>query len=121
MFRYSISTLEKLSGIKAHTIRVWEQRYKILEPKRTTTNIRYYDDQQLKKLLNIVTLLHNGYRISKISQLDEIELNNHVTAITDKTSKEHGVLLALVNQLIGAGLTMDLISFETVFAKVQKQ
>ena len=53
MGRYSIKQLEQLSGIKSHTIRIWEQRYNLLVPKRTKTNIRFYDDQQLKKLLNV--------------------------------------------------------------------
>lgn len=121
MTRYSISTLEKLSGIKAHTIRIWEQRYGVLKPLRTKTNIRYYDDDQLKKLLNIVTLLHNGYRISKISEFSTEELNSKVTEIVDNPSKEEGVILALSNQLISTGLALDLHGFESVFQKVRKE
>ena len=65
---FSIKDLENLSGIKAHTIRIWEKRYNVLEPTRTDTNIRLYDLASLQKLLNI-TLLHNhGYKISKISK-----------------------------------------------------
>ncbi len=121
MTKYSISTLEKLSGIKAHTIRIWEQRYDVLKPLRTETNIRYYDDEQLKKLLNIVTLLHNGYRISKISQLTTDELNAKVTEIVDNPSKEEGVILALSNQLISTGLALDLNGFESIFQKIRKE
>lgn len=67
---FSIKDLENLSRIKAHTIRIWEKRYKVLEPMRTETNIRMYDSLNLQKLLNI-TLLHNhGYKISKISKYD---------------------------------------------------
>jgi MerR family transcriptional regulator, light-induced transcriptional regulator len=62
---YSIKDLEKLSGIKAHTLRVWEQRYGIIEPKRTNTNIRYYQDEDLKFVLNIALLNKNGIKISK--------------------------------------------------------
>ncbi|MCK5171594.1 MAG: MerR family transcriptional regulator, partial [Bacteroidales bacterium] len=54
MARYSIKELENLSGIKAHTIRIWEKRYGILKPDRTDTNIRFYSDIELKRLLNIV-------------------------------------------------------------------
>ena len=67
---YSIKDLEQLSGIKAHTIRIWEVRYGLLKPSRTDTNIRYYDDEQLKRLLNISFLLKNGLKISKISLMD---------------------------------------------------
>lgn len=89
---FSIKDLENLSGIKAHTIRIWEKRYKVLEPMRTQTNIRLYDSVNLQKLLNI-TLLHNhGYKISKISQLpnDKIpELVNEI--ISDKSVKHHAI------------------------------
>ncbi|MEM9835483.1 MAG: MerR family transcriptional regulator [Bacteroidota bacterium] len=70
---YSISDLVKLSGIKAHTIRAWEQRYGIIQPKRTTTNIRYYEDAELKQLLNIALLNKNGIKISKIAKMSEAE------------------------------------------------
>ena len=67
--KYSIADLEKLSGVRAHTIRIWEQRYKLLEPQRTSTNIRYYNDDQVKRLLNTVTLVNNGIKISKVSKM----------------------------------------------------
>ena len=66
---YSIKDLEKLSGIKAHTIRIWEQRYHLIHPKRTTTNIRYYEDEDLKLILNVALLNKNGYKISKIASM----------------------------------------------------
>ena len=56
MANYSIKDLENFTGIKAHTIRIWEKRYSVVEPKRTDTNIRYYDDDDLKKLLNVSIL-----------------------------------------------------------------
>ena len=61
--QFSIKDLENLTGIKAHTIRIWEKRYKLLEPKRTETNIRYYDLANFQKLLNISYLNNNGYKI----------------------------------------------------------
>ncbi len=89
---FSIKDLENLSGIKAHTIRIWEKRYNILEPMRTDTNIRYYDLASLQKLLNI-TLLHNhGYKISKISQYPEESIPNLVNEIISaKSVKNHAI------------------------------
>lgn len=72
--KYSIKDLERLSGIKAHTLRIWEQRYDILKPERTDTNIRYYKDADLKRILNISLLNNNGYKISKISKLSDAEI-----------------------------------------------
>lgn len=74
MIVYSIKDLEKLSGIKAHTLRIWEKRYGILMPKRTETNIRYYEDSDLQKVLNIALLRKKGYKISKIAELSEADI-----------------------------------------------
>ncbi len=83
---FSIKDLENLSGIKAHTIRIWEKRYNVLSPMRTGTNIRYYDLANLRKLLNI-TLLHNhGYKISKIGALSDDELLQLVRDIVSEKS-----------------------------------
>ena len=71
---FSIKDLENLSGVKAHTIRIWEKRYKLLKPKRSKTNIRHYYLNNLQKLLNISFLNSNGFKISKIAALDETEL-----------------------------------------------
>ena len=62
MSTYSIKDLEQLSGIKAHTLRIWEQRYNLLSPKRTDTNIRFYDDDDLKLILNVAMLNDNGFK-----------------------------------------------------------
>jgi len=80
---YSITDLEKLTGIKAHTIRIWEKRFNIVHPKRTQTNIRYYDDQDLKKITNVALLNHKGYKISSISNMQDYELEDLVAQITD--------------------------------------
>ncbi len=91
---FSIKDLENLSGIKAHTIRIWEKRYNILGPMRTNTNIRYYDSQNLKKLLNI-TLLHNhGYKISKIATYPEDEIPSLIKEIISKKSTKHHAINA---------------------------
>lgn len=80
---YSIRDLEKLSGIKAHTIRIWEQRYGVIAPKRTNTNIRYYQDEDLKFLLNVALLNKNGFKISKISKMSRREVAEKVAAIAE--------------------------------------
>jgi DNA-binding transcriptional MerR regulator len=89
---FSIKDLENLSGIKAHTIRIWEKRYNVLEPMRTDTNIRLYDLASLQKLLNI-TLLHDfGYKISKISKYPPETIPALVREIvTNKTAKSHAI------------------------------
>ena len=80
---YSIKDLEKLTGIKAHTLRIWEQRYGILNPKRTKSNIRYYDDEDLKYVLNISVLKKNGLKISKIAKMTDLEIAEKVQAISE--------------------------------------
>jgi DNA-binding transcriptional MerR regulator len=89
---FSIKDLENLSGIKAHTIRIWEKRYAVLEPMRTDTNIRLYDLASLQKLLNI-TLLHNhGYKISKISKFPPEKIPELVNEIiSTKSAKNHAI------------------------------
>lgn len=84
MSNYSIRDLEQLSGIKAHTLRIWEQRYNIIAPKRTDTNIRLYDDQDLKLVLNISLLKEHGYKISEISKMTSDEMNTEVISISDQ-------------------------------------
>ncbi|MDN3203892.1 MerR family transcriptional regulator [Algoriphagus sediminis] len=85
MSTYSIKDLEQLSGIKAHTLRVWEQRYSLLDPKRTETNIRYYDDEDLKLILNVALLNDNGFKISKIASMSEEEKREEVVKLTERS------------------------------------
>lgn len=98
---FSIKDLENLSGIKAHTIRIWEKRYNILNPDRTTTNIRSYNSENLQKLLNIAFLNEHGYKISRISKLKEEEIRKMVRNITASASAENRALnnmkLAMIN------------------------
>lgn len=98
---FSIRDLENLSGIKAHTIRIWEKRYNLLSPERTETNIRTYSLESLQKLLNITMLYHNGYKISKIARLDESDIPLVVKDIVAKNSvKNHAInaiKLAMIN------------------------
>lgn len=81
---FSIKDLENFSGIKAHTIRIWEKRYKILVPDRTDSNIRTYSESELKKILNVAYLNRNGLKISKIARLDEDELTQQVMTVSSK-------------------------------------
>lgn len=83
MVAYSIKDLESLSGVKAHTLRIWEKRYKIIEPKRTETNIRYYKDEDLQKILNITLLNKRGYKISKIANMPFNEIKQKVAKYTE--------------------------------------
>lgn len=98
---FSIRDLENLSGIKAHTIRIWEKRYNLLSPERTDTNIRTYNLASLQKLLNITLLYHSGYKISKIAKIPEGDIPLVVREIVAKNSfKNHAMnafKLAMMN------------------------
>lgn len=100
MAKYSIRDLEKLSGIKAHTIRIWEQRYNIIEPKRTATNIRFYTDDDLQYILNVAFLNRNGQRISKISKMSRVEISIKVTSISQESLENNNQQQALTIAMI---------------------
>ncbi|MFK7832589.1 MAG: MerR family transcriptional regulator [Winogradskyella sp.] len=99
--RFSIKDLENLTGIKAHTIRIWEKRYNLLEPKRTETNIRYYDLASFQKLLNVSYLNNNGFKISKIATIDEKKIPVLVREIAAESNLESHAInafkLAMLN------------------------
>lgn len=112
MGNYSIKDLEKLSGIKAHTIRIWEKRYNLIEPSRTNTNIRYYSDEDLKKLLNVSMLNRSGWKISHLAdksneQLSELILQLNKESADSETQIEH---------LIVSMLDLDEVKFEKVLS-----
>jgi len=98
---FSIKDLENICGIKAHTIRIWEKRYHLLEPERTDTNIRTYNMESLKKLLNVSFLVNCGYKISRISKLSESEVYEYVNSIvSDQTTVDrslNSLKLAMLN------------------------
>jgi MerR family transcriptional regulator, light-induced transcriptional regulator len=112
MATYSIRELEYLSDIKAHTIRIWEQRYGIVVPKRTPTNIRYYDDTDLRKLLNISFLNHHGHKISKIASLSSKEIVDLVEAI----SANRAEYKTQINTLVLAMVNLDESRFNQVLS-----
>ncbi len=97
---YSISDLAKLSGIKAPTIRAWEQRYGLLEPKRTATNIRYYDDGDLKQILNIALLNKNGVKVSKIAKMNQQQRGEQIARFSAGNYKFDTQLDALTLSMI---------------------
>ncbi|WP_373553693.1 MerR family transcriptional regulator [Haliscomenobacter sp.] len=100
MVVYSIRDLEKLSGIKAHTIRIWEQRYGVIAPKRTKTNIRYYQDDDLKFLLNVSLLNKNGVKISKIAKMSRQTVAEKVASIAEINFENSTQLDALTLSMI---------------------
>ena len=103
---FTIKELESLSGIKAHTIRIWEQRYNFLRPSRTQTNIRRYNNEELKTLLTVALLNRYGYKISRIDEMDPVQMTNAVLNLQQPDAQEEYV----INQLIGC--TIDLKSHE---------
>ena len=110
---YKIKDLEVLSGIKAHTLRIWEQRYGILIPERTQTKIRTYTDDELVLLLNIRILLDSGLKISRIAELSKPEIANKVAELKLKTPKgiaQEKLILALIE--------MDEVMFQSVLEEV---
>lgn len=112
--QFTIRDLENLSGIKAHTIRIWEQRYKLLEPHRTDSNIRYYNIENLKKLLNVSLLYGMGYKISKIASLADQDLKAEVKSQATKG----GSMLGYSDSLVLAMLDFDQGLFEHTFNRL---
>jgi DNA-binding transcriptional MerR regulator len=110
MNAFTIKDLENLTGIKAHTIRIWEQRYSFLKPQRTDTNIRYYNNEELKKILNIALLNKYGYKISHIDRMSEGEINDKILTLGNAQAQQERV----INDLIQYMIDMDLANFENV-------
>jgi DNA-binding transcriptional MerR regulator len=98
--KFSISDIEGLIGVKAHTLRAWEARYNLVPPKRTGTNIRYYDEQDLKMLLNIVTLNENGYKISKIAVMSADQIKSLVTQLNQNRNNDVVQVLNLSESIL---------------------
>ena len=114
MSNYSIADLEKLSGIKSHTIRIWEKRYNLLIPKRTLTNIRYYDDDQLRKILNVSLLIENGLKISKIAKMNSEAINEKI----DGFSTYNLGYKSVINKLILDSLEFNESNFEKLISEL---
>ncbi|SFT76297.1 DNA-binding transcriptional regulator, MerR family [Algoriphagus locisalis] len=112
MSNYSIKDLEQLSGIKAHTLRIWEQRYNLVNPKRTDTNIRYYDDEDLKRILNVAMLNSHGIKISKIASMSHTDISEEIIRLTDQSLDYNDQIQALTICMI----EMDEDRFEKVLS-----
>jgi DNA-binding transcriptional MerR regulator len=110
--QYSIKDIEKLTGIKAHTLRIWEQRYGFLIPHRTDTKIRFYDDEQLKVLLNISLLVKNGKKISKVARLSPDGISEELLKITESTSSKDAFFEIQIDSLIISMIDLDEARFE---------
>ena len=108
---FSIKNLENISGIKAHTIRIWEKRYKLLSPERTDTNIRKYSLESLRKLLNINLLYKNGFKISKIANLEPEKISPIVREITLENNTEN----ISINALKLAMVNFDVVMFDNKY------
>lgn len=119
MATYSIAEVETLTGIQAHTLRIWERRYDLIKAKRTETKIRYYDDDQLKLLLNVSILLNSGFRISKIDKLSKGDIDDLVF----ESMNDHGATKAEgdIQALVVAMLNLDEGLFDEVFQKYLKE
>ncbi|WP_299053264.1 MerR family transcriptional regulator [uncultured Polaribacter sp.] len=111
---FTIKDLENVSGIKAHTIRIWEKRYNLLEPQRTETNIRFYTDENLRKLLNIVLLNNNNFKISKIAKMTDEEIILHCREITINEAVNSDA----VNALKLAMFQFDIVLFNDTYSKL---
>src|SRR5574343_960172 len=110
MNAFTIKDLENLSGIEAHTIRIWEQRYSFLNPQRTETNIRYYSGDELKTVLNIALLNKYGFKISHIDRMSAEEMREKTLSLNQAQAQQERI----VNELISCMIDMKLDEFEVL-------
>jgi DNA-binding transcriptional MerR regulator len=108
MNSFTIKDLENLSGIKAHTLRIWEQRYRFLKPSRTFTNIRYYSNDELKTIMNIALLNKYGYKISHIDKMEPVEIREKLLSLNQQEAQQERI----VNELVQYMVDMDMEAFE---------
>ena len=114
---FSIKDLEYLTGVKAHTIRIWEKRYGILNPARTDTNIRTYDVNDLQKILNVTFLNLQGYKISRISKLSNVEIVDLVKSVMARDSVQHRALNSFKLSMISFDESLFHKTFQSLEAK----
>lgn len=110
MNSFTIKDIENLSGVKAHTIRIWEQRYSFLKPRRTDTNIRYYNNNELKVILNIALLNKFGFKISHIDKMNESEISQRLHTLSHQQARQERI----VNELINCMIDLELEAFEAL-------
>jgi len=114
---FSIKNLENISGIKSHTIRIWEKRYNLLQPERTDTNIRRYSLSSLQKLLNVTLLYNHGLKISKIAKLDEAEIPMLVREIALNSSSEQVSINAFKLSMVNFDSVLFDVTFDEIIAR----
>lgn len=100
-----------MTGVKAHTIRIWEKRYHIINPQRTTSNIRFYQDDDVKLLINVANLNRKGYKISRIAQMDPSDIAQEAAEDSIENYDKDGQLDALTIALV----EMDGYKFDRIF------
>jgi len=108
MSSYTIKDLEQISGIKAHTIRIWEQRYHFLQPQRTETNIRSYSAEELKVILNVSLLNKYGFKISHIDKMSQADIEEKIIGLNQMDAEKERVVNALIKDMV----SLDMVSFE---------
>jgi MerR family transcriptional regulator, light-induced transcriptional regulator len=114
MNAFCIKDLENLSGIKAHTIRIWEKRYNLIKPERTSTNLRRYNDNQLKKILNVSLLINEGYKISKIADFSTDKLQEIVCSIHERKNDNN----VFIDQMIKSCIDYDEEEVSNILNKI---
>ncbi len=112
MNSFTIKDIAELSGIKTHTLRIWESRYDFLSPGRSDTNIRRYSNEELKIILNIALLNRNGFKISQLSAMSDAEMQKNILALTDVEEDR------VFNQLLMYMFEMKVFHFEKLLSKV---
>lgn len=110
MNAFTIKDIENLTGVKAHTIRIWEQRYGFLKPQRTETNIRYYSNDELKTVLNIALLNRYGYKISHINRMSAEEVRDKILSLSNSAAQQERV----INELIQHIIDLNIEAFEDI-------
>lgn len=122
MRTYSIKELENFSGVKAHTIRIWEQRYRLFTPSRTNTGIRFYENEDLKKILATAILLKSGYKISKIAKLSKDEIHNELSKMEGKNNLDESTKFeTYINNLLAAGVQFLEDDFNSVYRNAKEK
>src|SRR5690349_12162403 len=110
MNAFTIKDLENMSGIKAHTLRIWEQRYGIIKPDRKESRIRFYSNEELKLVLNVALLNKYGYKISVINQMDQVEMNERILSLEQPNAQQERI----TGQLIQHMVDLDIEAMESV-------
>lgn len=112
MNSFTIKDLENLSGVKAHTLRIWEQRYDFLKPSRTYTNIRYYSNDEMRRIMNISLLNKYGYKISHINKMSDEEIREKILSLTQSEAQQERI----VNELVQHMVDLNMEAFEATLS-----